>query len=90
MLAKISIFAVSAFLTLYVGVTSAAPTACMADLRCRCFVQAGATYDAFSKKLRLDEGQWTAYESCISRGLQAAGSTGTSAAQAKRRPTKGN
>jgi hypothetical protein len=67
----------------------AAPTPCSANLTCRCFVEAGATYDAFSKKLRLEEGQWTRYENCISRGLQAT-STVKSPAQPNSRPRRSN
>jgi hypothetical protein len=79
--------AVGAIAILGVGVTSAAPSpACSANLTCRCAVQAGATYDAFSRKWRVEETQWTLWENCISRGLQA----GNSPAQPKARPRRSN
>jgi hypothetical protein len=64
--------AAGAIAFLSVGEASAAPTpACMANLTCRCAVQAGARRDEFRKKWIIDEMQQTSWENCISRGLQA-------------------
>jgi hypothetical protein len=76
--------AVSAVVILGVGVALAGPTPCSANITCRCFVEAGATYDAFSKKLRLEENQWIFFDRCLSRGLQ------TTSTQPKSRPRKFN
>ena len=59
-----------------VGALAEASPACLANLSCRCAVQAGANFDAFRKQWMIDEMQQTMWENCISRGLQASPTQG--------------
>jgi hypothetical protein len=63
------------------------PPGCAADLRCRCAVEAGGTYNPQTRRWRVEDENSMSWQNCLSRGLA---SQSAPPAKAKRSSKKSN